>query len=74
MGTGGGRRVGRLRGAVAGAELLVAVLSAPAGAATLDARRGEPLGSVSREFVSFGFDISQMQERGSGQAFDFTRP
>jgi heparanase len=72
--TGGGRRAGRLRGAVAAAALVFAALSAPAGAATLDARRGEPLGSVSREFVSFGFDISQMQERRSGLPFDFARP
>ncbi len=57
-----------------GAALVAAALSAPAGAATLDARKGEPLGSVSKEFVSFGFDISQMQERGSTPPFDFTRP
>ena len=74
MATGSGRRAGTLRGAIAGAALVAAVLSAPAGAATLDARRGERLGSVSKEFVSFGFDISQMQERGSGSPVDFTRP
>ncbi len=51
-----------------------AALAAPAQAAKLDPTDSRPLGSVSKRFVSFGFDISQMYERGSGAPIDFTRP
>lgn len=51
-----------------------AALAAPAQAAKLDPTDSRPLGSVSKRFVSFGFDISQMYERGSGAPIDVTRP
>jgi heparanase len=51
-----------------------AAFAAPAQAAKLDPTASRPLGSVSKRFVSFGFDISQMYERGSAAPIDFTRP
>ena len=53
---------------------MLLVLSPSALAASLDARGSRPAGTVDREFVSFGIDISQLTERSSGTPFDFSRP
>ena len=45
-----------------------------AAAATLDVQRAERIGTVSPRFLSFGIDISQMTDKGSGAPFDFSRP
>jgi hypothetical protein len=70
--------VARGRGLVVGIAVLVcagfAGAPAVATAATLDGRHSQAIGSVSPRFLSFGFDISQLTERGSGSPIDFTRP
>ena len=56
------------------AALAGVVFIAPAYAASLDAGRSRIAGTVDREFVSFGVDISALTERSSGAPFDFNRP